>query len=57
MKWSNELSGCGGSFIAPKRNLLAGLSETRTCLGWRSDMFSNSIWNLALALDMFGAGA
>jgi hypothetical protein len=44
-------------FIAPKRNLPIGMSETWTCRGWRSDMSDNSFYNPALAPDISGAGA
>jgi hypothetical protein len=36
---ANRAEGRGGPFIAPRRNLSVGVSETRTCRGWGSNMF------------------
>jgi hypothetical protein len=44
----------GGPFIAPQKNLVIGVSETRTCSGRGPDMSENPLWKPAWGPDMSG---
>jgi hypothetical protein len=45
-----------GPSIAPQENLAIGVSETRTCPGWGSDMSGQPLWKHAWGPDMSDSG-
>jgi hypothetical protein len=55
-EWPHGLGRHGGPFIAPQGNLFIGVSETRTCPGWVTDMSGNHLWNPTMELDKSGPG-
>jgi hypothetical protein len=53
-EWPTVLERREGPFIAPQKNLVIGVSETRTCSGRGPDMSENPLWKPAWGPDMSG---
>jgi hypothetical protein len=53
---ANHARDARGAFYSPQENLAFRVSETRICLGRRSNMFGKPLWKPAWGPDMSGPG-